>query len=386
MNFPRNFRKMTPSDRRQWLADSVGQPDLLDAPTASAHYLNMADTLVENSVGIVGIPLGVACGFMIDGKEYAIPLATEEPSVIAAASFAATIIAHGGGFVTSATDPIMECTVYVENADAQMRQHIESMRDELEFGLVKLLHSMSRRGGGFRSLDILEMSSIPMLKIVCAIDVRDAMGANLLNTCAESIAGKLSNTLGINPVMGILTNNAGQRRARAECRLSASRAAMLCRGMFSGGECMRRFELASMIAHHDKDRAVTHNKGIMNGISALALATLNDTRAVEAAAHAWAQRDGAYRGLSVFAPDGDALVCSLDMPLPFATIGGSTGTHPTAQFCLDLLHNPSSPHLARIAASVGLAQNIAAVAALISTGIQKGHMPLHHKKNRTAKE
>jgi hydroxymethylglutaryl-CoA reductase len=220
----------------------------------------------------------------------------------------------------------------------------------------------------------------PFVKLQVTVDVRDAQGANALNTCAEHLGERLAAILGVRPLMAIVTNNCTRRRASARCVLPAERVAHLCRGRYDPQECVRRIVAAGQIAQCDRDRAVTHNKGIMNGITALALATGNDTRALEAAVHAWASRDGVYRGLSTYTPTADGLEARIDLPLPLATVGGATQYHPTAAFCLKLLDSPEGPTLARIAASLGLAQNLAALCALVSTGIQQGHMRLHHKK------
>ena len=243
---------------------------------------------------------------------------------------------------------------------------------------------MTRRGGGLRAIKVISIPALPAVKVQVTVDVRDALGANLLNTCAEQVGAFLADHLGQPPLMCIVGNAAGKRRATASCTLTPSQLGQLCRGQYPPDECARRVVLAGRLAQVDRDRAVTHNKGIMNGVTALALATGNDTRALEAAVHAWASRDGTYRGLSRFdTTDNGVLTAQLELPVPLATVGGVTQHHPTSRFALNLLGHPDSPTLMRIAAALGLAQNIAALCALVSTGIQQGHMPLHTKKQRS---
>jgi hydroxymethylglutaryl-CoA reductase len=215
------------------------------------------------------------------------------------------------------------------------------------------------------------------LAVNIRVDVRDAMGANLLNSAAETLRPVLESLTGGSVLMAILTNRSWDRTAGARCRIPVD---ALGRPGYPGDETARRIVKASRIAREDPDRGVTHNKGIMNGISALALATGNDTRAIEAAAHAWAGRYGPYHALSEFWLEGEYLYGALEMPLPFAVTGGAVGYHPISRWSLELLGNPDAPGLSRIAAAVGLAQNLAALRSLVSEGIQAGHMPLHARR------
>ncbi len=375
-HLPRGFRKLSVSERREALREALG---LSDAELAQdAPFADLADVMVENSVGVMPVPLGIAGGFLLDGETYDVPLATEEPSVIAAASYAAGIIARAGGFTTVADDPVMTAQVFFE---PQVGRHesaerlvaaLEAERAQLEAVARRGLERMAGRGGGFRDLRIEPLAG--MVKIEIDVDVRDAMGANLLNTLAEQVKRDAARLSGAQALMAVLTNAARGRRARAWFAVPVAK---LARAGIPGPEVARRIVAATDAANADAGRAVTHNKGVMNGISALALATANDTRAIEAAAHAWAARDGVYRSLTSFTVDGEALRGFIDLPLAFATVGGAVSFHPYAECALALLGHPDAPTLSRIAAAVGLAQNFAAVYALVSEGIQHGHMRLH---------
>jgi hydroxymethylglutaryl-CoA reductase len=237
---------------------------------------------------------------------------------------------------------------------------------------------MAERGGGFRFLEIAPVPEAPFVRVDVGVDVRDSMGANLLNSCAEAVAAAVETLVGTRPLMSIVSNGATFRRARSKFSLpfaSLSRAA----GM-DGAEVAERIVSAGLVARRDRERAVTHNKGIMNGVTGLALATGNDSRAVEAAAHAWASRGGAYQPLSAYAAEGAVLHGEIELPVPFAVVGGGVGVNPGSSFALDLLGRPDAQLLGRIAASLGLAQNFAALLALTTEGIQRGHMRLHGRR------
>jgi len=378
-----NLRKLDIQARRQWITERHGPIDWLPDTPAGGDTLAMVETQIENGIGVMGLPLGLATGFLIDGTSYNLPLVTEEPSVIAAASFAATVVARHGGFVTTATAPLMDFQVVFEDPTHRLYDRVTEALQDIRDILPEPLASMTARGGGLRDIKVTSLRDLPAVKIQVTVDVRDAMGANLLNTCAERVGAFLGDQIGQQPLMCIVCNAAHQRRATATCTLTPAQVRQLCKGQYPPDECARLVALAGRLAQVDRDRAITHNKGIMNGITALALATGNDTRALEAAVHAWASRDGAYKGLSQFeaTPEG-SLTARLEVPVPLATVGGVTQHHPTSRFCLSLLGQPDSPTLMRIAAALGLAQNIAALCALVSTGIQQGHMALHAKKQR----
>ncbi len=371
------LRKLDIQTRRQKLEAEHGPIDGLPL-----EQVQWTDHCVENAVGAMGIPLGLATGFVIDGESLMIPMATEEPSVIAAASFAATVISRQGGFVTEATDPVMAFEVVIEDSQGDLARQLQDHQSELEQVIMSHLTSMEKRGGGFKCLSLSPIEGMSALRLLVDVDVRDAQGANLLNTCAEAVANYLRESAQVSVLMAIVCNGAEKRRASASCQLSPEQVTQLCQQRYPAKECLRRLSLAGQLAQHDRQRAVTHNKGIMNGITALALATGNDTRALEAAVHAWAAREGVYHGLSTFTLTEQGLQCHLDLPLPLATVGGLVQTHSTSRFSLNVLGQPNGPRLARIAAALGLAQNIAALAALVSAGIQAGHMPLHAKKEQ----
>jgi hydroxymethylglutaryl-CoA reductase len=330
--------------------------------------------MVESAVGYVFVPFGVATGFLIDEKRFNIPMAVEEPSVIAAATYAGTMIASHGGLHTWATEPEMVSQIFLEGVPAGRERFLLEKKQSIADELSPLFSSMRKRGGGYRDLEVTRLDDLGVVRVDLLIDVRDAMGANIINTAAEHLRKLVESISGGTALMCILTNESLHRRAGASFRLPLSR---LRRGRTNGNEAGRRIALTSKIAHADPSRAVTHNKGVMNGICALALATGNDTRGIEAAVHRWAARDGQYRGVTSFRVDGASLVGEIELPLPFATMGGSVGFHPSTRTALRLLGNPDARTLARIAAGLGLAQNFAALHALVTEGIQKGHMKMH---------
>jgi hydroxymethylglutaryl-CoA reductase len=386
----RIFRKSDLSSRRRLLAEAIGGDAWLQAgleftgPAAgSGPGLCLADAMVENAWGVLPIPMGLAGGFLIDGRAAVLPMATEEPSVIAAASYAATIVARHGGFETWSAEPVMTAQVFLEQPAGTAREaclpaRLAARAPEFQAALADLLAGMARRGGGWRGMDADWLDSLPVLRVQVHVDTRDAMGANLLNSCAERLCPLLEQASGLKPLMAILSNAAIGRLAGARCCLPVDE---LGRGDCRGRPFAGRIALACQVADADPSRGVTHNKGIMNGISALALATGNDTRAIEAAAHAWAARGGRYRSLSAWAVEGDSLVGSLELPLPFATVGGATGCHPVAALNLSLAASGDATALSRAAAALGLAQNLAALQALVGAGIQAGHMKLHDRRS-----
>ncbi|TVQ37978.1 MAG: hydroxymethylglutaryl-CoA reductase, degradative [Spirochaetaceae bacterium] len=375
IELPASFRKLSAVERRRLLVERFGlEPQELDATAGSSELLELAQIMVESAVGVMPVPLGLAHGFLIDDVVRSVPLAVEEPSVVAAAGYAAAIIRRGGGFFTSATDPIMTCQIALTNCRSDAEQQITAREQQICRRIDPLLAGMQRRGGGFRGMDVTRLARTGLVVVRIHIDVRDAMGANILNSVAENCAEFICNELGCNRLMAILTNAAERRIARAEFALPAAR---LGRGGLSGSEIAERIVLATRFADEDGQRAVTHNKGIMNGITSLALATANDTRGIEAAVHAWAARDGSYRSLTHYELNAGVLTGSIEAPLPFGVVGGAVGFHPASRFALKLLGNPDAVTLSRIAAAVGLAQNFAALHALVGEGIQSGHMRLH---------
>jgi len=372
------LRKRQVTDRRNWWLDATGATDgQRRFFEASGADLELADLLVENAVGWMPVPLGVASGLVVNGRNYEVPLATEEPSVIAAASYGASLAARAGGFRAGAADPVMRAQVFLENPAPDAETRLEAHRGALEAEARTHMASMERRGGGLRALSLGRLAGLDVAAVRLDVDVRDAMGANLLNTLAEAMTPSLEKTLGGRKLLAVLSNDASLRPAWAEVRFPFT---SLNKPGIPGSEMARRIALASAVAQADPQRAVTHNKGIMNGISALALATGNDTRALEAAVHSFAAATGSYRGLSRWSVEGEFLAGHLDIPLALATVGGSVGIHPTARMALQLLGDPSSPELCTLAAALGLAQNFAALFALAGEGIQRGHMALHDRR------
>ena len=376
---PRSFRKLPISERRRLLSQ------LFDFPIKenSDDLLRLADAMVESAVGYASVPMGIATGFVIDGRQVAVPMATEEPSVIAAASYAASLIAHHGGFHTYSDRSIMSAQIFLQGVAEKRRNDLLSYEEILRSEINTICSSMRERGGGL--VDTC-WRDLPQSKALCFefdIDVLDAMGANVLNTAAEKIAPLLEKITKGKKLMAIVTNAADKRQS--EARFALPTRALRRRG-YSGKQMAQRIVLANQIALEDSRRAVTHNKGILNGISAVATATGNDTRGVEAAIHAFAARDGRYRGLTEYATDGDILSANLKAPAPLAAVGGGVGMHPVCAAALRILGASTAEWLSRVAMAVGLAQNMAALMALVSDGIQKGHMYLHTLRSSWRKQ
>ncbi|MFW6261191.1 MAG: hydroxymethylglutaryl-CoA reductase, degradative [Spirochaetota bacterium] len=369
---PRSFRKSPIEERRATLETLVGI-----APAAfgsDTELVELADVMVESAVGYLALPVGIAAGFVIDGSEYDVPMATEEPSVVAAAGYAASIVRRGSGFATEAGEPITTGQLFIEDPSPGAAERIAADRDALRREAAPLLERMEKRGGGWRGMDVAWLTQSRTMRVQVHIDVRDAMGANIVNSVVEQLRAPVERITGGKVVMAILSNAADRRVTSARFAVDAGR---LARGGRDGREVAERLVLANEIAREDHLRAVTHNKGIMNGVTALALATGNDTRALEAAVHEYASRDGAYRALTRYRFDGDTLSGELAIPVPLGVVGGAAGIHPASNAALALLGNPGAVDLARIAVCVGLAQNFAALFALVSEGIQRGHMGLH---------
>jgi hydroxymethylglutaryl-CoA reductase len=341
---------------------------------SSALPFDLVNRLVENAIGGFTVPLGIATNMIIDGQDILIPMATEESSVIAAVGNTAKQCRDTGGFFTSLSGTEMIAQVQLINLTDPWTARAKVLERKAEIAeicnacdpvLIKL-------GGGFRDLEvrIIDTRSGPMVVVHLIVDTRDAMGANAVNTMAETLAPKLSQWTGGKHHLRILSNLADRRvaRARAVWKVEA----------IGGAEVVQGIIAAADFADADPYRAATHNKGIMNGVSAVTLATGNDTRAIEAGAHAFAARTGRYRSLSHYevTPEGD-LAGSIELPMALGMVGGATKVHPTAQACLKILGVTSAAQLSGIAAAVGLAQNFGALKALATVGIQQGHMALH---------
>jgi len=377
-----NFRSLTPSARLQQLARCAGLSDadvrLLSAPGALT--IDRANGMVENVIGTFALPLGIACNFTVNGRDVLVPMVVEEPSVIAAASYMAKLARECGGFETSSTGPLMRAQVQVVGlSDCHGARHaILRRRDEIlriANGRDQVLVAL---GGGARDIEVQVFEDTPagpMVVMHLIVDVRDAMGANTVNTMAEAVAPLVEAITGAPVRLRILSNLADLRLARARVRLTPQ---VLATRERRGEDIVDGIVEAGTFAVVDPYRAATHNKGIMNGIDPVIVATGNDWRAVEAGAHAFACRGGRYTALTQWEKDAaGALVGTIEMPMPVGLVGGATRVHPLAQVALRILDVSSAQQLAEIAVAVGLAQNLGALRALSTEGIQRGHMALH---------
>jgi hydroxymethylglutaryl-CoA reductase len=378
------FYKLSLSKRVEavahWAGLSNAEQEILLNQGLAAHQANQ---MIENGIGTYALPLGIAVNFLINDRDYLIPMAVEEPSVLAAVSHAAKLIRAGGGFRTEATAPVMIGQIQVldipdmETAIATVLQH----RDKLMDAADSCSHSIVRRGGGACDIQVRPFPNTrvgPMLVVHLLYDTRDAMGANAINTAAEKIAPLIEDLTGGRVNLRILSNLTDERLATARCTVPA---AVLQRPDMPGTLVARRVEEANAFALVDPYRAATHNKGIMNGVDAVCIATGNDWRAIEAGAHAYAAREGHYQALTDWHVDenGD-LYGEITLPLAVGIVGGATRVHPTAQVALKILDVGGAAELAQIMAAVGLAQNLAAIKALATTGIQQGHMRMHARQ------
>jgi hydroxymethylglutaryl-CoA reductase len=345
-----------------------------------------ADHMVENAIGVFALPLGVAQNFIINGREVLIPMAIEEPSVIAGASFMAKLAKVGGGFTAEADPPLMIGQMQILDCPDrdQAREALFAHREEILAEAAAVDPTLVSLGGGPKDLEVREIKESPIgafLVLHIIVDVRDAMGANAVNSVLEKLTPLVEKITGGRVLLRILTNLADHRLARATVRIPVS--ALAFEG-FSGEQVRDGIISAWAFAVADPYRAATHNKGIMNGVDAVVIATGNDWRAVEAGAHAYAARSGRYTSLSTWGKNaaGD-LTGSLEMPFAVGIVGGATKVHPAAQAALKLMRVKTAGELAEVIVSVGLAQNLAALRALATEGIQRGHMSLHTRKEIT---
>ncbi|NYT79717.1 hydroxymethylglutaryl-CoA reductase, degradative [Alcaligenaceae bacterium] len=377
-----NFRSLTPAQRLAHIATAckLNEQDVALLAKPGALDLQRADGMIENVIATFELPMGVAGNFTINGKDVLVPMVVEEPSVLAAASFMAKLVRDCGGFETSSTGPIMRAQVQILGVTDPYgaRMALLKHRDEiieLANGRDKILIGL---GGGCRDIEVHvfpDTARGPMVVMHLIVDVRDAMGANTVNTMAESVAPLAEKLTGGQVRLRILSNLADLRLARARLRLTPEALTTEAR---SGAEIIEGIIDAYTFAAVDPYRAATHNKGIMNGIDPIIVATGNDWRAVEAGAHAWASRRGRYTSLSTWEKDTQgALVGTIEMPMPVGLVGGATKTHPLAQLALKIMDVKSAQELGEVAVAVGLAQNLGALRALATEGIQRGHMALH---------
>jgi hydroxymethylglutaryl-CoA reductase len=371
---------VTVDERRELLREATGV-SILSMESAFAGGgldVSTADKFVENVLGTYALPYGVALNVRVNGRDHVVPMVVEEPSVVAAASNAARMVLAGGGFTAEVDPPLMIGQVQlvdVEDADAAMaailaaRPEILQIANDAVGGLVA-------RGGGAMDLEVRRVgaASERMLVVHVVVDCRDAMGANLVNSVAEAVADRLADVARAKVGLRILSNLCDLRRVRVECRVPAD---ALATSNIAGSQVVDGIVNASRFAELDAYRAATHNKGIMNGVDAVVIATGNDWRSVEAGAHAYAARNGTYEPLSTWRRRGNDLLGTMELPLALGTVGGTLRVHHAARLSLEVLGVKSAGEVAMIAAAVGLASNLAALRALATDGIQRGHMGLH---------
>ena len=343
--------------------------------------VTVADQLSENVVGTFSLPYSLVPEVLVNGQEYTVPYVTEEPSVVVAASYASKIIKRAGGFTAQVHERRMigQVALYQVANPEQAQEKIASKKAELLELANQAYPSIVKRGGGARDLHVDQIKGeTDFLVVYLHVDTQEAMGANMLNTMLEALKPVLEELSQGQSLMGILSNYATDSLVTASCRIAFR---YLSRQKDQGREIAEKIALASQFAQADPYRATTHNKGIFNGIDAILIATGNDWRAIEAGAHAFASRDGHYQGLSSWRLDleTEELVGEMTLPMPVATKGGSIGLNPRVALSHELLGNPSAKELAQLIVSIGLAQNFAALKALVSTGIQQGHMKLQAK-------
>jgi len=372
------FYKMKMSERLRKLADALDGQDLDGLGESATLPLANADAMIENAVGVLGLPVGIGLNFLVNGEDVVVPMAVEEPSVIAAVSLAAKIAREGGGFTANADEPLMIGQVQVtELANPGAAKAAILREKERILAEANALHpAMKARGGGARDIEVrlIPVGSETHAIVHLIVDTQDAMGANLINTMCEGVAPLIERLTGGRVRLRILSNLADLRLARAACRIPFE---ALADFGFSGAEVAHGIAEASRFADADPYRACTHNKGVMNGVDAVALATGNDWRAIEAGAHAYCARNGRYEAMTKWWVEGGALHGSIEIPIQVGTVGGAVKANPLIPVLLKMMGNPDAQKLAGIMAAVGLAQNMAALRALGTVGIQKGHMALH---------
>jgi hydroxymethylglutaryl-CoA reductase len=376
------FYKLTLAGRRQMVADATGLAvdEIVKAFEHGGLRADTADKFVENVLGTYALPFGIALNVRVNGKDYLAPMVVEEPSVVAAASNAAKMARAGGGFVAEVDPPLMTCQVQLsEVRDAEEATVRISREKEALLALAnRAVAGLVERGGGARDLEVRALGD-GLLVVHLYVDCCDAMGANLVNSMAEAVGDRIAELGDGRRGLRILSNLCDRRRVRVRAEIPAD---ALATDSLGGGPVIDGIVNASRFAEADPYRAATHNKGIMNGIDAVCIATGNDWRAVEAGAHAFAARSGRYAPLATWrrqsGRDGESLlVGKLELPLALGTVGGTLRVHPLARLSLRLMGVTSASEVAAVAASVGLASNLAALRALATDGIQKGHMTLH---------
>jgi hydroxymethylglutaryl-CoA reductase len=379
------FHKMSVEERLSHLKEFSGLTEeeaqtLVDTGSLD---IKTADSMIENVAGAFHLPLGIATNFRINGKDYLIPMAIEEPSVVAAASYSAKLT-RPGGFKTSSDPPVMIGQIQIVKVPdmEKAKRNILGIKKDIINICNKKDSVLVKFGGGARDIELRETStkSGKMLILHLLVDVRDAMGANAVNTMAETLTSTLEKASGGKVRLRIISNLADRRLARSRTVWTKEALEESTKGKMRGEEVVEAILQAYHFAESDQYRCTTHNKGIMNGIDAVTIATGNDFRAVESGAHSYAARKGGYQSLTKYEKDSEGnLVGSIELPLAVATIGGATRTNPISKISLKILGVKTAQELAEVIASVGLAQNFAAIRALATEGIQSGHMRLHAK-------
>jgi hydroxymethylglutaryl-CoA reductase len=378
------FYNMPLNERRTKLAEAAAQtPESLLPFDNGGLTTEAADHMIENVIGLYSLPLGIALNFMVNGRDVLVPMTLEEPSVVAGASFMAKLARAGGGFTATSTDPLMigqMQVIGIQNLD-EAKLKIYEKKAELLAEADGIDPILKKFGGGARDLEVRIIKESPIggfLVVHLLYDVRDAMGANAVNTACERLAPRVEAITGGRVHLRILSNLADRRIARSRCTIPLKELAF---EDFPAVEVRDGIIAAYAFAAADSYRAATHNKGIMNGVDSVVIATGNDWRAIEAGAHAYAARSGRYTSLSAWGKDTQGnLVGTLEMPMAVGIIGGATRVHPGAQAAIKLMGVKTANELAEIIVSVGLAQNLAALRALATEGIQRGHMSLHARQ------
>ena len=379
------FYNLSLSERLAWIGEQTGLDGAALAVLSGSAGLSpeQANHMIENVIGLHSLPLGVALNFIVNGREILVPMAIEEPSVVAGASYMAKLARSSGGFFTSASAPEMIGQIQIidladpPSARLRLLEEKQALMDEA----AKIDPVLVRLGGGPREIEVrlIEDSPIgPFLVMHLIYDVRDAMGANAINTALERLAPRVSTISGGKAHLRILSNLADRRLARARVTINLDQLAF---ENYPAEDVRDGILNAWAFAAADPYRAATHNKGIMNGVDAVVMATGNDWRAIEAGAHSYASRGGHYTSLSTWGKDdGGNLVGTLEMPMAVGIVGGATRVHPTAQAAIKMMGVKTASELAEVIVAVGLAQNLAAIRALATEGIQRGHMALHARQ------
>jgi hydroxymethylglutaryl-CoA reductase len=381
MSIISGFSKLDKTGKINWISDTFfgSKPEV--AKTLKQYWnedlalQNLHDDFIENAISNYYLPLGVAPNFKINDKIYAVPMVTEESSVVAAASLVAKLWQDLGGFKTEVigTEKIGQIHLNFKGKFEDLKQHFDGVYDQFFEATESLTQNMRKRGGGIDTISLVDKTADleDYYQIHVTFDTKDSMGANFINSCLEAMA-KVIETDEVEVIMSILSNYLPNCTVKAELSCQIKDLPVDNPELFA-----RKFHEAVRIAEIEPFRAVTHNKGIMNGVDSVVVATGNDFRAIEAGAHAYAARNGKYSSLSTCSLENGYFTFSLTLPLALGTVGGLTALHPMAQFSMDLLGRPNAEELMQIVAAVGLAQNFAALRALVTSGIQKGHMKMH---------